>query len=97
MLYTSEQRAIVLGWIVIAVLSLSDPLWYSFISSILTMLTPPMFWAASVPALGALQDRVTGGPPGLRMCIFITLGLAWTLLVLINHSARETKMWELTQ
>jgi hypothetical protein len=96
MLDTSEKRAIVWVWIGIALVSLSDPLWFTFISSIVTILTPPMLWSTTLPALGALQDRVTSGPPGLRMCIFITLGLALTLAVLVNHSARETKMWELT-
>jgi len=95
MLDKSEKRAISWGWIAIAIASLTDPLWFSFIAFIITVLTPPMLWTSTLPALGALQNRITGGPPGLRMCILVTLGLAWTLAVLVNHSARETLAWHM--
>ena len=94
MLDKSEQRAIAWAWIAVAIASLCDPLWFGFISCILTVLTPPMLWSSTFPMINALQTRITGGPPGLRVCIFVTLGLAWTLAVLVNHSARESH-WDI--
>lgn len=94
MLDNTEQHAIALAWILVAIASLCDPLWFSFIACILTILTPPMVWSFTLPALGTLQLRIASGPPGQRMCIFIVLGLAWTLGVLVNHSARESQRWQ---
>ena len=84
-----EKRVILWSWIAAAVVSVSDPMGFAVVSSLVTLLTPPFLWGHTLVMLHAARDMSVSGPPGARICIAVTFACAMTSVVLLMHSTRD--------
>lgn len=85
-----EQNVVLLTWIIAGCVILTDPIGYFVISTLLMVLTPPIFYGEMALILAAMKRFLVGKQPaGLRMTIAIGVATIITLLTLANHEVIE--------
>jgi Ring finger domain len=85
-LSNNEQNVVLLTWIIAGIVILTDPIGYFVISSILMVLTPPIFYGEIAILFAFMKKYLVGKQPaGVRMTIAIGVATIITLLTMANH------------
>jgi hypothetical protein len=75
-------------WIIAGAVCVTDPIGYFFVSGLLMMLTPPIFYAEMAMFLATVRRYVVSKQrSGQRIMISVTVALMITLFVLSVHVA----------
>ena len=87
---STQQTTILWTWIIAAIVSVTDPIGYLFLSTIIMLVTPPMFYAEMAMFLAWVRKFVVSDAtqPGFR--ILVVIGFA--TLVTIIVAASETDL-----
>ena len=79
-----EKNVLKIVWFICFLVSLTDPLIFSLVSSIICAILPPIFFP-QVMILSAIIRRFISSAPGVNASMSFAFGSLFTVLVLTNH------------
>ena len=90
-LSTKEQNFILISWIIAAIVSFTDPLGFFIVSTLLMLVTPPIFYGEMAILLATLKQFLVSkkSPAGLRICLSVGAATIITILTAANHEVLD--------
>ena len=87
-LHTSEKRTLSWLWVIVALVSITDPIGFAFVSAVLLMITPPLLYAQVALSLHAVRNVLVGqNSPGVRIAMSVGIATILTAGILYGHEA----------
>lgn len=87
----SEQKFVKWAWIAAGIVSVTDPVGFLVLSTLLLVITPPLMYGEMSIFLAALRRFIVGrnAKPGVRLTLAIGVAGIITFLAVVNHDAGQ--------